>query len=121
MTTLPPDLMALYLRGQQVCEDIATVRDELEKTRAQTQRLIAQSQQTRRIDWCVSTQQPVAELSEAPIAEPFTVVGHDSQAAAYEAAAIIRAILDEFQLHWQLAIVKALGARAAMVAQRRQA
>jgi alkanesulfonate monooxygenase SsuD/methylene tetrahydromethanopterin reductase-like flavin-dependent oxidoreductase (luciferase family) len=50
----------------------------------------------------------------------FSTADRDSYEAAHEAVYAIRNILNEFPLHWQIAIVKALGARTAVLPQQRQ-
>jgi hypothetical protein len=85
----------------------------LDKTRAQTQQVIIQARQIHPINWCAST--------DDGIVSPRTAADRDSYEAAHEAVYAIRDILNEFPLRWQLAIVQALGARAAIMAKLQQA
>ncbi len=109
---LPPKLAALCARAQCACDDVASARAALEKTCAQTEQVIAQARQIHPIAWHAG--------ADDGIVPPRTAADRDSYEAAHEAVYAIRDILDEFPLRWQIVIVKALGARAAILAQQRQ-
>jgi hypothetical protein len=111
-TPLPPDLTDLCLRAQRACEGVATTRAALEGTLAQTRQLIAEACQIHPINWCANADGGIVAL--------FSTADRDSNEAAHEALYVIRNILNEFPLHWQIAIVKALGARTAVLAQQQQ-
>jgi hypothetical protein len=111
-TPLPSDLTALCLRAQRASDDLAEVRRQLQDTRAQAQQLIAQARQLHPIDWCAS--------ADDRIVPPFPAAERDPEDAAHETVHTIRAILQTFPLRWQIGIVKALGAQAALLAHERQ-
>jgi len=97
---------------QRAGEEAAAARAALQVTCAQTRQLIAEAQQTRPLDWCAS----VDDQNDAPP----RLAKHDSYEAVYAAANAIRDILEQFPLYVQIAIVKALGARAALLAYERR-
>ncbi|HJZ48682.1 MAG TPA: hypothetical protein VKE41_16005 [Roseiflexaceae bacterium] len=109
-TPLPPELTALCARAQKACDELAETHRQLQDTRAQTQRLLAQARQLQPLDWCADTDDAVPP----PPAEP------DLKDTAHEAVHAIHAILQTFPLRWQIAIVKALGAGTAVLAQDRR-
>jgi hypothetical protein len=111
-TPLPPELAALCARAQRACDGMAAACATLEKTCGQTEQVIAEARQIHPISWCASADHAIAPAR--------TAADRDSYEAAHEAVYAIRDILDEFPLRWQIAIVKALGVRAAVLAQQRQ-
>ena len=90
-----PEIAALIQRAQRVCEDITIVRETLAITRAETQRLLAQ-----------------AHMNPTDGGEP---PRDDPHGLAMDALHVMRAILTDFPVAWQVTIVKVLTARTLLV------
>ena len=104
-----PEVATLIQRAQRACDDLATVRDEIAITRAETQRLISIARQT-----SPGADRTTPEATIQPIVdEPLTEV--DPHVLAMEVLRMMRELLNGFPIDWQLRIVKALTARTMLM------
>jgi hypothetical protein len=110
-----PEYDELCLRAERACDGLASVRRALADTRAQTQQLIAQSRQTPRCDgW--NTLAPAAnDVPTAEAACPDPPTNDTPHELAMEALRMMRDIIADFPIEWQINIVKALTARTMLV------
>jgi hypothetical protein len=90
-----PEISTLIQRAQRACEDLTIVREKLAITRGETQRLLAQ-----------------AHMKPTDSVEP---PRDDPHVLAMDALHVMRDILTDFPLEWQVTIVKALTARTLLV------
>jgi hypothetical protein len=104
-----PDLAALMHRAQCACDALATVRDEIAITRAETQRLIAIARQASLATSWIVPDETVALIVEEPPTD------EDPHVLAMEVLRMMRELLNGFPVEWQLKIIKALTARTMLV------
>jgi len=103
------DLDALLLRAKRACDDLATVRDEVAITRAETRQLLASAHQASVADFRNVRDNSAPPIVEAPDAEI------DPHALALEVLRMMRELLNGFPIEWQVSIVKALTARTMLI------
>ena len=98
-----PEVVALLQRAQRACADIATVRDDLAITRAETRRLLREAHQEQH-----------AACETAAAALPM-ITDDDPYALAMDVLRIMRELLSGFSAEWQVHIVKAITARTMLM------
>ena len=104
-----PELAALLDRAQRVCDDLATVRDEVAITRVETQRLIALARKASSPDSRIAPAAPISLIVEEPPTEV------DPHLLALEVLRMMRELLNGFPVEWQVTIVKAITARTMLI------
>jgi hypothetical protein len=118
------DWVTLMYRAQRACLDIAAVHKEVESTRTETQRVLALARQVSPADgWGIRHDtEPVVELPANTRAEDSIVrstgelvANDDPHVLTMDALRVMRDILTDFPLEWQVNIGKALTARTMLV------
>jgi len=103
-----PDVLALLQRAQRACEDMAAIHATLTITRAETQRLLDLARQNARTN-SVNSSDTIGVTSTAEPRDP------DPYVLAMDALHLIRDILSDFPLEWQVHVVKALTAQTMLM------
>jgi hypothetical protein len=110
-----PESDEICRRAQRACDDLDSVRRALVDTRAQTQLLIAQCHQTARYDGWATATPATNDVSTAEAACSNPPTNDNPHELAMEALRMMRDILADFPIEWQVNIVKALTARTMVV------
>jgi hypothetical protein len=103
------EVSALIQRAQRACRDVATVRDQLAITRAESQRLLTLARQEDSTASITADTAATLPIVEEPRAE------EELHVLAMEVLHMMRELLNGFPVEWQVSIVKVITARTMLV------
>jgi hypothetical protein len=106
---LKDEVSTLLQRAQRACLDVATVRSELAITRAESQRLLMAARQAESTASRTADTAATLPMVEEPPAE------EDLHVLAMEVLHVMRELLSEFPVEWQVSIVKVITARTMLM------